>query len=203
MKKLFLLDPGHGGIIDDIYQTEGKRSPQWHNMPPLFEGEFTRDIVKRLLALSPLFDINCIDIVDTEKDLPLYERVARANEYQPDKFIMDIIYVSIHANAGGGRGIEVFTSPGQTRSDEIASVFLHKLGAAFPKVRKRTDFTDGDPDKEARFYVLTKTSMPAVLTENFFMDNKQECRDYLLSESGRDRIALAHLAAMVEIEKEY
>ena len=200
MKKVFLLDSGHGGIIDDIYMTQGKRSPRWPNGSQLFEGEFTRAIVKRILGWSMLFGINCIDIINSEEDVSLSARVRKANEYI---FLgsANVVYVSIHANAGGGRGIEVFTSPGQTASDEIATVFLKKLGIVFPDVRKRTDYSDGDPDKEANFYVLTKTKMPAVLTENFFMDNKDECQNILMTESGRDRIALAHLAAMVEIDK--
>jgi N-acetylmuramoyl-L-alanine amidase len=32
----------------------------------------------------------------------------------------------------------------------------------------RTDFSDGDADKEAHLYVLKNTNCPAVLTENFF-----------------------------------
>ena len=31
--------------------------------------------------------------------------------------------------------------------------------------------SDGDPDYEARFTVLVKTNMPAVLSENLFFDN--------------------------------
>ena len=34
----------------------------------------------------------------------------------------------------------------------------------------RKDTSDGDPDKEANFYVLVHTSMPAILSENFFYD---------------------------------
>jgi N-acetylmuramoyl-L-alanine amidase len=201
MKMIFLLDAGHGGIINGVYQTKGKRSPLWPDRSQLFEGEFTRAIVKRILDWSVLFGIDCIDIVDSEQDISLSERVQRANDLARHAHVSDVIYVSIHSNAGGGRGVEVFTSPGQTRSDEVATVFLEKLGIAFLEVRRRTDFSDGDPDKEANFKVLRDTIMPAVLTENFFMDNEQECKDYLMTEAGRDKIAMAHLAAMVEIEK--
>ena len=53
----------------------------------------------------------------------------------------------------------------------------------FPGRRIRTDFSDGDSDLEEQFYILRKFWYPAVLTENFFMDNLQN-RDYLLSEEG-------------------
>jgi len=64
----------------------------------------------------------------------------------------------------------------------------------------RTDYSDGDPDKEAQFDVLVDTRMPAVLTENFFMDNIDECKNILMTESGRNRIADAHFKAIIEIE---
>ena len=201
MGKTFLLDPGHGGILDGEYQTEGKRSPIWPDGSILHEGEFTRDIVRRIVSLAPIFDIRCINLVPEQEDTSLAERVKRANNLKKN-ITGEVIYVSIHANAGGGRGIEVFTSPGFTRSDAIATVFLDKMSAMFPDVRKRTDMSDGDPDKEAGFYVLKKTAMPAILTENFFMDNEKECREVLLTDSGRYKIALAHLAAMIKIDKE-
>ena len=39
-KYLWLFDNGHGGIIDGVYQTAGKRSPKWEDGTQLFEGEF-------------------------------------------------------------------------------------------------------------------------------------------------------------------
>lgn len=204
MKKIFILDPGHGGIIDGIYMTQGKRSPKWSDMPQLFEGEFNRDVVKRIIEYAALFNVECINIVDSQEDIAISERVSRANDFVnkiADISYDDLVYVSIHSNAGGGRGIEVFTSPGQTKSDPIATIFLNKLQLAFPNAKMRLDYRDGDADKEARYGVLTDTIMPAILTENFFMDNKEECRKYLLTDFGRDRIALAHIAAMVEVNQ--
>ena len=46
---------------------------------------------------------------------------------------------------------------------------------------------DGDPDWEENFYILRHTHCPAVLIENFFMDNKQDLA-YLLSQEGRREI---------------
>jgi N-acetylmuramoyl-L-alanine amidase len=40
--------------------------------------------------------------------------------------------------------------------------------------KMRSDWSDGDPDKEAAYMVLTKTKCPAVLVENLFMDNKED-----------------------------
>ena len=200
-KYLFLLDPGHGGVIDGVPQTEGKRSPKWKDGSQLFEGEFTRAIVDSLMKTSPLMKIECRNLVPELEDISLRERVQRASTFKDCYKDKKCIYVSIHANAGGGRGYEVFTSPGITEADSIATVFVKKFAETFPMVRIRTDMTDGDPDKEAGFYVLKNTSMPAILTECFFMDNEHECKSYLMTREGRHNIALAHLAAMVEIER--
>jgi hypothetical protein len=45
---LWIFDNGHGGIIDGVYQTAGKRSPLWPDGEILYEGEFNRSIVNRL-----------------------------------------------------------------------------------------------------------------------------------------------------------
>ena len=69
----------------------------------------------------------------------------------------------------------------------------------FPESKLRQDTSDSDRDKEADFYVLSRTSMPAILSENFFMTNKAEC-DMLLKKSVRDRIANCHFKLIKQIE---
>ena len=41
-------------------------------------------------------------------------------------------------------------------------------------MRLWTDNTYGDPDIEKDFYIIRHTSCPAVLTENLFMDNRED-----------------------------
>ena len=196
-KFLWLLDNGHGGVIDGLYQTEGKRSPKWDDGSILYEGEFNRSIVNRLIELMTADRINYVNIAPELEDVSLNERVRRANNYHNQS---KCVYVSIHANAGGGKGFEVYTSPGDTKSDKVATVFFNEFKQEFPEAKMRSDESDGDVDKEANFYVLKNTYMPAILTENFFMDNEQECKQYLMTREGRDRIALAHYAAIKSIE---
>ena len=62
--------------------------------------------------------------------------------------------------------------------------------------------SDGDIDKEASFTVIKKTRMPAVLTENFFMDNEEECKSILMSKQGRDSIAEFHVNAIIRAKTE-
>ena len=201
-KNLYIFDNGHGGIIDGVYQTPGKRSPIWPDGTQLFEGEFNRSIVDRLMKLCEAAKIDCINLVDTNIDVPLSTRTSQANEIyrNTDK---PCIYISIHANGfsdEAAHGWEVYTSVGETKSDEIAEVLFNKAKAEFPTHTMRKDTRDGDADKEAHFYVLQNTAMPAILSENFFMTNEAECR-LLMSDEGRNRIAKIHFEMIKELEK--
>ena len=198
-KYLWLLDNGHGGMVNGVYQTEGRRSPLWQDKNQLFEGEFNRAIVSRLAELCALNHIRYTLITPEDDNISLRERVRRANAWcniEPD-----CILISVHANAGGGSGFEIFTSPGETKSDGIADIFFKHFAAAFPDDRMRIDVSDGDNDKESAFTILTDTAMPAILPESFFYDNERECKEYLLKPEGRDRIAKAYFNAIIEIEE--
>jgi len=195
---LVLLDNGHGGLIDGVYQTNGKRSPIWDDGSQLFEGEFNRAVVCGIIQELANMNINYVVITSEHGDISLKERVRRANQYNPN----ESFFISIHSNAGGGNGFEVFTSPGQTKSDDIATIMGEEFKSIFPLKKLRVDFSDQDLDKEAKFYVLTKTKMPAILTENFFMDNEDECRNILMTKEGRNRIIEFHVNAIMRIKKE-
>jgi N-acetylmuramoyl-L-alanine amidase len=202
---IWLLDAGHGGMIDGVYQTEGKRSPIWENGEQLFEGVSNRDLVNKIAKELENRDISYIILVDTEMDTPLKIRTDLANalnaQYRNKN--KKCIYVSVHSDAfrlKSAKGWSVFTSPGKTLSDTVAEKFALKFQEVFPKERLRHDTTDGDLDKEAKFWVLTRTVMPAILTENFFMTNPRECKEILMNEEGRNNIAKLHYDAIQEID---
>ena len=192
---MILLDNGHGGMVNGIYQTPGKRSPVWADGSQLFEGEFNRAIVKGIAEKLKKFGVKYHILVDTEEDIPLLKRVKIANVFGRNNF-----YLSIHSNAGGGHGSEIFTSPGETKSDKIATIFGEEYKKEFPNKKLRTDYSDGDLDKEAKFTVLTKTKMPAILTENFFMDNIDECINILMTKKGREKIINYHVKAILKTQ---
>ena len=201
-KYLWIFDNGHGGVIDGVYQTSGKRSPVWPDGEVLYEGEFNRAIVDRLIKMCQSNNIDAVNLVDTDIDISLSERVNMANKLAKSSE-KPCIYVSVHANGfsdESANGWEVYTSPGETKSYEIATVLFEKAESAFPNYKMRKDTSDGDPDKEANFYVLVHTSMPAILSENFFMTNYRECHEILMSESGRDRVAKMHFEMIQQIE---
>ena len=202
---LWLFDNGHGGIIDGVYQTSGKRSPLWPDGEILYEGEFNRSIVNRLMKLCDDAGIEYVNLVDTQEDVPLSKRTDKANDIYRKRLDQNgkCIYVSVHANGfstESANGWSVYTSEGETKSDKVATVLAAKAEAEFPNEYMRKDTSDGDADKESNFWVLRKTIMPAILSENFFMTNSDNCHDYLLSEDGRDRIAKIHFEMIQEIE---
>jgi len=204
---LWILDNGHGGVIDGVYQTPGKRSPIWPDGTQLFEGEFNRSIVNRLVKMCNEAGIECVNLVDTQEDIPLDERTDKANDIYRKRLDQDgkCIYVSIHANGYSdetANGWEVYTSEGETKSDIAATILFDKAEKEFPNEYMRSGtYSDGDVDKESNFWVLIKTVMPAILSENFFMTNYSNCHNYLQSEEGRDRIAKIHFEMIQEIEK--
>ena len=67
-------------------------------------------------------------------------------------------------------------------------MFYDEFQKEFPILKARTDYSDGDIDKESNFYVLRTTKMPSILLEILFMDNYSECKEYLMSNHGRGRI---------------
>ena len=197
----WLLDPGHGGIIDGVYQTAGKRSPKFPDNSVLYEGEFNRDVVGRIIKLCHSHDINCINLVDTEEDLSLRHRVTKANLFHKEN--RNSIYVSVHANAfGNGRdfnqpkGICTFHHYKSSKGKKLAKV-LQKWLADLTSFRDRGTRSN---DSWANFYVLRKTHMPAVLSENGFMTNFDDATA-LMDPDVRQHIANAHFAMIQEIEE--
>jgi len=182
-----ILDNGHG------CNTPGKESPVWPDGSQLHEWEFNRDVVRRIHARLISLSIPSRILIKEALDVSLKTRVSRANAIyaaHPGSFL-----ISIHGNAGGGQGWEAWTSRGETESDKIATLLYTHAKAMLAQFKIRTDYSDGDPDKESDFYILAKTNCPAVLTENLFYDNRKECA-FMMSDFGRDLIAKMHVFAI-------
>lgn len=188
---MIILDRGHG--VD----TPGKRSPVWDNGTQLFEWEFNTVVVDMIYHKLSVLGINSLKLVDFEKDLSLSKRVQIVNRIASmDK---DAFLVSIHGNAAGvekASGWEIYTSPGQTKSDILADyIYVEAEKSGMFKMRK--DTSDGDNDKESRFYILTKTICPAVLTENGFFTNYKECQK-MLTDEYRNIVADIHVEGILK-----
>lgn len=185
-----LIDNGHGS------NTAGKRSPDG-----LFrEYAYTREIAAEVSYRLRRLGYNCELLVPELFDVSLIERVHRVNVKCQTYGASNVLLVSIHCNAAGngkewmnGRGWEAWTSPGQTEGDKLAEcLYQSALNVFAPGTPLRSDWGDGDFDKENHFTILSKTLCPAVLTENFFMDNKADVA-YMLSDEGKEAIVRCHV----------
>lgn len=192
-----LIDAGHG--ID----TPGKRSPDGSFLEYLWNRQVADLVLSRLTAAG----IDAALVVTETNDITLRTRAMRVNRICDRLGAANVLLVSIHANAAGNgkswmnaTGWECHTSPGKTKSDELAETFYKSFESAFPEKRMRRDWSDGDSDWESNFYILTKTRCPAVLLENFFYDNRSECA-WLLLEGTKVRIADAIVAGLKKFLK--
>ena len=191
-----LIDNGHGE------NTPGKRSPDGSLREYLYAREIAQEVVARLRARG--YDAD--RIVCETSDIPLAERVRRVNEVCGRLGAKNVLLVSIHCNAAGNgnwmnaEGWSCYTSVGQTKADELADCFYRVAEEKFVGRKIRRDLSDGDFDLEAGFYMLNRTKCPAVLTENFFMDNRRELA-YILSAEGREAIVATHVEAIIKYIK--
>ena len=197
--KNWLLDAGHGGIVNGKYTTAPSKMFQHENGLLIEEGVINRIIINKLAAKLSKARINYSFIAPENEDISLSTRVNRANSI--NAFTGNSVFVSAHCNAGGGSGFEAYTSIGETKSDGIATIFIEEVEKAFPEWRIRKDNSDGDPDKESQFYVLKNTSCPAVLLEFGFMDTLTDAV-LIASEEGQNRYVEALFKAIQKIEQE-
>lgn len=172
------LDYGHGK------DTCGKRSCDG----TLLEYEFNRDVGKRLKAILEHHNIEVVETVTQDADLPLSSRCKVANNTNCDYF------VSIHANAFGetwndARGWEIHIIGKGGKAEQLAKC-IHKHSIADLGLKDRGI-------KVSNFQVLKDTSMPAVLIEHGFYTNKEECA-ILKTEGFRQKCAEADAKGILE-----
>jgi N-acetylmuramoyl-L-alanine amidase len=135
-------------------------------------------------------------VYDEILDTSLSKRVTKANFAA--KNYKASLYLSIHGNAAqnkSARGWEVFTSPGQTKSDIYSELLFKEVKQSFPNWIFRADLSDSDHDKEDRFFVLTQTDMPAVLSENGFFTNYHDAK-LMFDADFQKKLSLSHARAV-------
>jgi len=189
---LWLLDPGHGGMTPEgRYTTAPAKQWKFPDGLMIYEGVVNRQITEFVRQALHAAQIDYAVVADEVEDTSLEQRVRTADAiYGKDK---RAVYLSIHSNAGGGEGFELFSGPGQTDSDKIVNVFQAVYRNTFPEFKFRGV-------KEENFYVLRKTDCPAILVENLFFDNREEA-EYLLSTAGQKAIAACIVHAIQECER--
>ena len=192
-----LIDPGHG--ID----TPGKRSPDGLFREYLWNRQIADLILEGLVSAG----IDASLVVTETNDVSLKHRVNRVNTICNRLGASNVLLVSIHANAAGNgsawmnaKGWSCYTSKGKTESDSLAECLYDAFEEEFQDRKIRKDMSDGDRDWEENFYVLQKSKCPAVLLENFFYDNREECA-WMLQEETKRRIASAVVKGIIKYIK--
>ena len=177
-----MIDPGHAGRNVDpgaVNQSTGLQEAD----VALFVSKL---VETQLLAAAHEVKLTRTDWEQAETD-DLNVRTSLSNDWGAD------LFVSIHCNSAvspNAAGYEVWTSPGDTEGDALATCIYAQIAIEFPDRTGRADYSDGDPDKESRFYVLVHTDAPACLVEMAFISNDEE--EALLSDSAwQDRYATA------------
>ncbi len=159
-----VIDAGHGGF--DRGGIPGQRVP---------EKTMTLDVAQQLKAVLTAYGYRVVMTRDSDVFVPLGTRVAIANSYP------DAIFVCIHFNAAPRRsanGIETYFYSSQSLPLASAIHYYVAGGAPTPNrgVRRRG------------FYVLRKTTIPAVLVECGFLTNASEAQ-YAQSSAYQQKLA--------------
>ena len=186
-----------------LESTPGKRSPDGK----FREYAYSREICKTLRDVLQSMNYNVIIDIE-EDDLKLTQNQELKHRCDIVNSYSDCIYVSIHVNAAGNgkdwmkaTGWSAYTTVGTTKSDKLAECLYNAAKVNLKGKKIREEKIDGDSDIESNLYVLKHTKCPAVLTENFFQDNKEDV-EYLLSDEGFHNIVRLHLEGILNYLKD-
>jgi N-acetylmuramoyl-L-alanine amidase len=147
-----VIDAGHGGY--DRGGVPGQR---------IVEKDKTLDVALRLRRILQADGYKVIMTRDQDVFVPLGTRVTIANSYR------NAVFISIHFNCStrlGANGIETYYY--SSGSAELAASIHRNVVASAP--------TENRGIRRRGFFVLRRTSVPAVLVECGFLTNPEEGR---------------------------
>lgn len=168
MVKVF-IDAGHGG-------KDGGATGHG-----LKEKDITLKISKKIRSILNGYDGISTKMSRTGDSYPtLTQRTNEANSWGADLFL------SIHINSGGGTGYEDYIYSQLSNSSSTAKIrdIIHN------EIVDRVDMANRGK-KKANFHVLRESKMTAILTENGFIDNKQDT-DKMKSDKWINDVAQGH-----------
>lgn len=152
MVKIF-IDPGHGGSDPGAVGNGLKEKDL-----VLTISRHIRDIL-----LSEYKGLQVRMSRNSDVFLSLSERAKLANNWGANYFC------SVHINAGGGTGFETFIHTSRSSKSVSCQNVVHSA------IYSKMDVKDRGK-KSANYAVLRQTNMPAILTENLFIDNAKDAK---------------------------
>ncbi|WP_026703238.1 N-acetylmuramoyl-L-alanine amidase [Salibacterium aidingense] len=175
--KLF-LDPGHGGN-DSGAAGNG-----------LLEKNINLDIAIRIrnILLNEYQNVEVRMSRTSDISVTLNQRTSQANEWNADYFL------SIHCNSFNGQaaGYEDYIYQGLADSSQTAA-YRNIMHNHVTSVNSLTD----RGRKKANFHVLRESAMPAILTENGFIDNANDA-SLMAGGEWRQAVARGHVNGLEE-----
>jgi len=180
-RQLIVVDAGHGGR--DVGATRNG----------IYEKDIVLAMSKQLGRILQQMGYSVIYTRTEDIELDLEPRVDIAESARASAF------VSVHANALDAKasqvnGVETYHAPGASLGKSLAE-FVHE------EILTSTDANDRGV-RSARFHVILKTSMPAVLVETGFITNPSEAAK-LLDSSYQLRMAEAIARGVDQFLKSY
>jgi len=166
-----VIDAGHGGY--DRGGIPGQR---------VSEKEMTLDVSRRLKNILESSGYRVVMTRNSDVFVPLGTRTAIANSYR------NAIFVSVHFNSAtrrGASGIETYFYSRDSLA--LASAIHHYVAGGAPSENRGV--------RRRGYFVLRRTSMPAVLVECGFLTNPTEAA-YAQNASYRQKLAEAIAAGV-------
>jgi N-acetylmuramoyl-L-alanine amidase len=154
-RQVVIIDPGHGGPDPGAIGIGG-----------MYEKEIVLDISRQVAAILEQQGVQAIMTRTDDTDLDLEPRVALAEQ------VNATIFVSIHANAismsrPDVNGLEIYYyDSGENLARHMRDVILQSVSMRDRGVRS------------ARFYVLRRTSMPAILIETGYVTGDEDAANF-------------------------
>ncbi len=178
-----LLDAGHGGKDLGAVAVTGI-SEKWINL----------SIAKKVGRILEPYAVQVAYTRTSDATVSLKDRAEQANRLRPD------LMVSFHADSfpkdRSVRGFNVYVAQGgSVRSFRAGQMIADNLRGAGRRVHGERAL------RRARYYVLLRTTCPAVLIEAGFLSNRADA-NLLNDRDQQDRIARAVAAAILEYLQE-
>ena len=155
MAKKVFISAGHGGSEPGAVANGFKEKDLNLAIALACNAELARHGVTTLMSRTK------------DEDDSLREEIKECNAFAPD------LAVSIHNNAGGGDGAEVFYHYGGGTGKTLAENILSEVKAIGQNSRGAKTRTEGGVDY---YGFIRETAAPAVIVECAFVDNKDDIK---------------------------